>query len=110
MSGTHRKYTAEFKNRVLDEIENGTPAAEICREHSLHPSLIIRWRKERNENPGTAFRGHGNIYKESARIAELERKVGQLVLENDFLKKVLEASKKRLAEEKRQKELRGDIK
>ena len=110
MSGTHRKYTAEFKNRVLDEIAKGTPAAEVCRENNLHPSLISRWRKERDENPGTAFRGHGNIYKEPAKIAELDRKIGQLVLENDFLKKVLEASKKRLAEERRQKELKGVIK
>jgi transposase len=110
MSGTHRKYTAEFKNRILNEIERGKPAAEVCREQGIHPSLIPKWRKVRDENPGNAFQGNGNTYKESARIAELERKVGQLVLEIDFLKNVLEASKKRLAEERRQKELKGDIK
>lgn len=110
MQGIRRMYSAEFKNAVLAEIDGGTPAAIVCREHCLRPSLISKWKKTRDENPENAFQGNGNAYKESARIAELERKVGQLVLEIDFLKKVLEVSKKRLSEERRQKVLKGDIK
>jgi len=38
-----------------------------------------------------AFAGHGKVYTEEARIAALERKIGQLTMENDLLKKVLAA-------------------
>lgn len=48
--------------------------------------------------PDTAFSGKGNLYKEDAKIAELERLVGKLYAENDFLKKVLGTLEKRAKE------------
>jgi hypothetical protein len=36
-----------------------------------------------------AFAGQGNAYTDEARVHELERMVGQLTMENDFLKKLL---------------------
>ena len=40
--------------------------------------------------PALAGRGVGPALTELKRIAELERKIGQLTMENDFLKKALE--------------------
>ncbi len=48
------------------------------------------------KDPENAFRGNGKTYKENARIAELERLVGQLYAENEFLKKALTALKSRI--------------
>jgi len=60
---------------------------QLSRQHSLSPSLIQTWRKK--------YRGGGLIEKPSreeqalkARVAELERMVGRLTMENDLLKKV----------------------
>jgi transposase len=61
----------------------------------VSPHLLERWRGEwqaRGELafPGTGRRGFSPALTELQRIAELERKIGQLTMENDFLKKALE--------------------
>jgi hypothetical protein len=59
------------------------------------PKLVERWRGEwqaRGELafPGIGRRGLAPALTELHRIAELERKIGQLTMENDFLTKALE--------------------
>ena len=61
----------------------------------MSPKLLERWRGEwqaRGELafPGIGRRGLSPALTELQRIAELERKIGQLTMENDFLKKALE--------------------
>ena len=90
MSLRRRKFTREFKLQVLHEIEAGKSIAEASREFQVHPTLIGRWRKLLNQYSEQAFRGNGNLYREEARIAELEQMVGKLTMENALLKKVLE--------------------
>jgi transposase len=77
----------DFKISILRELEAGKNIAQLSRENNLHPTLISRWRREYEKNPDDAFSGNGNTYKEEARIAQLERLVGQLYAENNFLKK-----------------------
>jgi len=60
------------------------------REFEVHPTLIGRWRKLLHHYGEHAFSGNGNLYREPARIAELERMVGKLTMENALLKKALE--------------------
>ena len=67
--------------------EADKPLAQIAREYGIHPSLPCRWRDELAENPERAFSGNGNICKYEARIAELERLLGQAHAENELLKK-----------------------
>jgi transposase len=77
MKKTRRRYDREFKISVVAELESGKPLAQIARENGIHPSLPCRWRDELAENPERAFSGNGNICKYGARIAELERLLGQ---------------------------------
>ncbi len=95
----HRRYTRDFKVSIVQEIEAGKPVAQAARENDIHPSLIARWRIAYSEDPENAFRGQGVAYKEEARIAELERVIGRLYAENEFLKKALTTLKKRIQEE-----------
>jgi transposase len=90
MSVKRRKHTREFKLQVLREIETGKAIAVAAREYDVHPSLITKWQHHHAHYAEQAFAGNGRSYKDEARIAELERKVGQLTMENDFLKKALE--------------------
>ena len=101
MTRQRRTFTKEFKLERIRELESGKSPVQIGREHGILPALVTRWKKEYYENPGQAFNGNGNIYKEEAKIAELERKVGQLYLENEFLKKALKTLEKRILEEKK---------
>jgi len=89
MALKRRRFTRDFKLQVLREVEAGKSIAQAAREHELHPNLITRWRSLQTQYAQQAFAGNGNHYKQEARIAELERLVGRLTLENDFLKKAL---------------------
>lgn len=100
MKKTRRRYDREFKISVIAELESGKPTAQIAREHGIHPSLPSRWRDELAENPEKAFSGNGNKYKDQARIAELERMLGQLHAENELLKKAFAMTQKKVREER----------
>ena len=94
-----RRFSREFKLQVLRELEGGKSMVEVCREYDLTRYLVSRWKREHDENPGMAFAGNGKTCKDEARVRELERLVGRLYAENDFLKRALENMKKRKAEE-----------
>lgn len=100
MKRKRRTFSREYKISVLREIQNGATQAEVCRKHELHPVLVNQWRKIYEKHPDTAFSGRGNLYKEDARIAELERLVGKLYAENAFLKKALSTLEKRAMAER----------
>jgi transposase len=86
---TRRQFSREFKVQVIREIEAGKTVAQAAREHQLRPNLIGRWQKQHAEYGQRSFAGAGHAYTESAKVAELERKVGQLTMEADLLKKAL---------------------
>jgi transposase len=100
MKKTRRRYNREFKISVVAELESGKPPAQIAREYWIHPGLPSRWRDELAENPEKAFSGNGNKYKDQARIAELERMLGQLHAENELLKKAFAMTQKKVREER----------
>ena len=109
MKKTRRRYDREFKISVVAELESGKPLAQIAREYGVHPSLPSRWRDELAENPERAFSGNGNICKYEARIAELERLLGQAHAENEILKKAFAMTQKKVREERLKPTLRGGI-
>jgi transposase len=98
---TRRQYTRDFKIRVVREIESEKLLAQVSRENGIHPSLVVKWKQEYLANPENAFSGNGRVYKEQARMAELERLVGRLYAENEFLKKALSTLESRIQEERK---------
>lgn len=89
MALKRRRFSREFKLQVVREIEAGKPAAQAAREYQIHPTLSLRWRQEHRRYAERAFVGNGRLQQDEARIAELERMVGQLTMENALLKKAL---------------------
>jgi len=89
MSLKRRVFSKEFKEQVLLEIETGKSLAQAAREHEVNATLLAKWRSQRERYGERAFAGRGRAYTEEARVAALERKIGQLTMENDFLKKAL---------------------
>ena len=80
-----RTFTREFKISVLRELENGKSSAQVCREHSVHPSVLSKWKQEYKENPKMAFGGNGNICKLNAQVGEYERIIGRQCAEINFV-------------------------
>jgi transposase len=89
MSQKKRQFTREFKLQVVREVEAGKSIAQAAREHQIHPTLIAKWRSQISKYGERALAGNGNTYKDEARIAELERMIGRLTMENALLKKAL---------------------
>lgn len=89
MPRSRRQFTKEFKLQVIREVEAGKPLAHAGREHELHPNLIRKWQLQYTQYGQQAFAGNGKAYSDEAKIAELERLIGQLTVENAFLKRLL---------------------
>ena len=89
MTISRRKFTSGFKLAAIEQIESGKSLARVARELELHENVLRRWKHEIQQQPGKAFVGNGNT-RSMNREAELERKIGQMTLENDFLKKALQ--------------------
>ncbi len=84
-----RQFTKEFKLQVLREVEAGKAVVRAAREYQVHPNTITKWRQLYARYGDRAFAGNGQAYTDDAKLAELERLIGQLTVENAFLKKVL---------------------
>ena len=86
-----RSFSVEFKRQVVEELQSGeSRPAQLCRRHNISPSLLYHWKRQ-------YIRGKFNNEptEEAAlkdRIEKLERLVGKLTLENEFLKKGLQHS------------------
>ena len=86
-----RSFNSEFKRQIVEELLSGeSRPAQLCRRHNISSSLLYRWKKQY---------ARGKFNNEPAaeaalqdRIEKLERLVGKLTLENEFLKKGLQNS------------------
>lgn len=88
-----RTHSREFKLEVVRQVTSGEKRpAQVCREHGLAESLLLRWRKEVEVRGETAFTAGAPTEPErlARRVEELERFCGQLALENAVLKKALQ--------------------
>lgn len=84
-------YSAEFKRETVDELLAGEKrASQICRERGIDFTTLRRWRQAYAEH-GEAAWSPGRVEETSAeaKIAQLERLIGQLTVENAVLKKAL---------------------
>ena len=86
---SRKKYTAEFKGVVaLAAIKGEETIASLAQKYELHPTQITLWKNEALKGFSEIFE-KGKIKKEEAapNVDYLERKVGQLTIEIDYLKK-----------------------
>ena len=87
-----KKHSTEFMARVaLAALQGDRTMAEISSKYEVHVSVITRWRRRAVEGLGEIFksnlgRGHADDEKEKL-VSELYRQIGQLKVENEWLKK-----------------------
>jgi transposase-like protein len=85
-----RTYSAEFKlDTVMEGLRGEKSIAQICRERGIKDNQYYNWREIFIERSAEIFadqRKRRDQEKEE-RIAELERMIGKLTMENDMLKK-----------------------
>src|SRR5437016_6270880 len=92
MVRNQRQFSAQFKfETVMDTVRGEKAIAHICREREVTDSLVYKWRQEFLEKAPGLFENKQTTAAQqndqAERIAELERLVGQLTMENTLLKK-----------------------
>jgi transposase-like protein len=85
---SYKRYTREFKEKLLRELGKGETVAAVARRYAVSRQLIYEWQMKQRD--GALDDSQPKREQQLVRqIGELERKVGQLTMENDFLKKTL---------------------
>jgi transposase len=84
MGLNRRKFTREFKEAAVRRLELGASVAEVSRACEVNSNIFHRWRRELREFGAKAFTGPGRNRADENRMAALDRKVGQQVVEIDF--------------------------
>jgi len=86
-----RSFSLEFKRQVVEEVVSGqSRPAQVCRRYEISSSLLYHWKRQYARG-----RFNNEPMEEAAlrdRVEKLERLVGKLTLENEFLKKGLQNS------------------
>ena len=94
---TVNRWTPTRKAAVILELLRGGEAGELTRSHGLSQAQLFVWRDRFLEGGQAALRTRrGQLALERDRqVRELERKVGQLTVENELLKKTDELIRQR---------------
>jgi transposase len=93
VSHKRRDYTKEFKEQVLAECQQIGNVALVARRHGISASTVHTWR--------AAFKKRGSIEPlpgaEAERLNEMARRINDMSIENDMLKKLLAEKELELA-------------
>jgi transposase len=90
---TRRRFSSEFKAKVaLEAIKGHETVAELATRHGLHPTQVAAWKREAVEKLAQVFdeRNSGRDQNRDAELTKLHAKIGQLVVERDFLSKAFD--------------------
>ena len=74
-------YTEEFKKMTVElSYTSDKPVVEMCKDLGISNSILYRWRKDMNVDAKSP---------DSQEVKELKKKLSNLELENQILKKAL---------------------
>jgi transposase len=89
---TRRRFSAEFKAKVaLEAIQGHLTVAELATKYEIHPTQIAVWKREAIEKLAQVFEEKGSVREQNHNeLTKLHAKIGQLVVERDFLSKAFD--------------------
>lgn len=92
MKRSRRTFSAEFKAKVaIEAIKEVKTTSELAQIYQIHPNLISQWKKEFQLNATKVF-DSGKEEADQIRKLEMEKEeliqqIGQLTVDNNWLKK-----------------------
>ena len=90
---TRRRFTADFKAKVaLEAIRGERTISDLATKHQLHTNQITQWKRQAIENLAKVFDDKASDAQvgREAEVTKLHAKIGQLVVERDFLAKAFD--------------------
>jgi transposase len=92
MTGKRKRYSADFKAKVaLEALRCELTTAQLATKHGIHQTMVGEWKKQATEGLTAVFADR-SVADQTARSSEAEveklhAKIGQLLVERDFLAK-----------------------
>lgn len=90
---TRRRFSSDFKAKVaLEAIRGELTISDLATKHQLHPNQITQWKRQAVEGLAKVFNdkaAEGRAGREEE-VTKLHAKIGQLVVERDFLAKAFD--------------------
>jgi len=84
---TRRKIDGSLKAKIaLEALREQATVADLAQRYQVHPNQIYAWKKQLLDQAAKAFDSGGGAAPEREReIERLHAKIGELVVERDFL-------------------------
>jgi transposase len=86
-----RTFTPQFKKDAVRLVtEEGKSLSEVAAHLGIARSLLGYWKEQLSRKPAAeVFPGHGRMSGEAQKVRELEKKLRDVTMERDILKKAL---------------------
>ena len=88
MTGKRKRYSAEFKAKVaLEALRGELTTAQLAVKHGIHQTMVGEWKRQAMEGLASVFSGKAEAQEaaQADAVEKLHAKIGQLVVERDFL-------------------------
>ena len=91
MSRKRRNHSPEFKAKVaLASIKGDETLSELAQRFGINANLIVKWKKQLLEQSSEVFTSGKSLAPDrESELKDLQAKIGELTMVNDFLSKAL---------------------
>src|SRR5882724_11605513 len=90
MKRSRRNHAAVFKAKVaLGAVKEDQTIAELAQRFAVHPTQVSEWKRQLLERSSEVFETTQDKQPDGADVKDMQAKIGQLALENDFLSSAL---------------------
>ena len=88
MKAKRKRHDGAFKAKIgLEALKGIKTVSQIAQEYDVHPVQVSHWKKQVQERLPNVFGAESEKWVDETVVAKLHEKIGQLTVENDFLKK-----------------------
>ena len=88
MKAKRKRHDGAFKAKVgLEALKGIRTVSQIAKEYDVHPVQVSQWKNQVLERLPGVFGSDTEKAIDETMVSKLHEKIGQLTVENDFLKK-----------------------
>lgn len=85
---TRKSYTPEYKLEAIALVrKQGFSIGQAAAHLDLNHNILRRWLKEHDAQPFSDYQGKAGMTPEQKQLRDLEKRIRELEVENDILKK-----------------------